>query len=456
MVRKAMIYSTFTMLWCCPYVHAQQNSATANVAGSGTVDYLALWTATSTLGNSVIFQGSAGDVGIGTASPAATLDVNGTVNAATGFNLGGSAFAFGSIASSNAFFGFSGNATMTGTANTAIGVADLEANTSGYENVAVGYGALEHNTTGYLNNATGVGALEANTKGSQNSATGGESLQRNKTGSLDTATGVGSLASNTSGSDNTAEGWQALSENTTGDSNTGAGYGAIGLNTTGGANTSTGMLSLYYNVTGSNNTALGYSAGPDIGSPNLGFATAIGAGAIVSQSNALVLGGPLGSGSAVNVGIGTATPSHVFTIAQGAGQAIADGWSVCSSRRWKTNIQTLQSAMEKVEKLRGVSYDLTATGKHEVGVIAEEVGAVVPEVVTWDSNGKDAQGVDYSRLTALLIEAAKEQQALIRQQQTEIARLALQVKSIQASLPASGPTVASLQNVKAEAWPAHQ
>jgi hypothetical protein len=169
-----------------------------------------------------------------------------------------------------------------------------------------------------------------------------------------------------------------------------------------------------------------------------------------------VLGGPLGSGSAVNVGIGTATPSHVFTIAQGAGQAIADGWSVYSSRRWKTNIQTLQSAMEKVEKLRGVSCDLTATGKHEVGVIAEEVGAVVPEVVTWDSNGKDAQGVDYSRLTALLIEAAKEQQALIRQQQTEIARLALQVKSIQASLPASGPTVASLQNVKAEAWPAHQ
>jgi len=42
------------------------------------------------------------------------------------------------------------------------------------------------------------------------------------------------------------------------------------------------------------------------------------------------------------------------------------------------------------------------------------VGAVVPEVVTFDKNGKDAQGVDYGRLTALLIEATKEQQALIR------------------------------------------
>ncbi|HVO62090.1 MAG TPA: hypothetical protein VMT53_14220 [Terriglobales bacterium] len=42
------------------------------------------------------------------------------------------------------------------------------------------------------------------------------------------------------------------------------------------------------------------------------------------------------------------------------------------------------------------------------------MGAVVPEVVTFDKNGKDAQGVDYGRLTALLIEATKEQQALIR------------------------------------------
>jgi hypothetical protein len=43
-----------------------------------------------------------------------------------------------------------------------------------------------------------------------------------------------------------------------------------------------------------------------------------------------------------------------------------------------------------------------------VGVIAEEAGAVVPEVVTWEENGKDAQSVDYGRLTALLIEAIKE------------------------------------------------
>jgi hypothetical protein len=66
----------------------------------------------------------------------------------------------------------------------------------------------------------------------------------------------------------------------------------------------------------------------------------------------------------------------------GSGTAIADGWSTYSSRRWKTNIHTLHDALGKIEQLRGVSYDLKDPGKHEIGVIAQEVGAVVPEVVS--------------------------------------------------------------------------
>ena len=46
-------------------------------------------------------------------------------------------------------------------------------------------------------------------------------------------------------------------------------------------------------------------------------------------------------------------------------------------------------------------------------MIAEDVGKVVPEVVTYETDGKDARGVDYSRLTALLIEAVKQQQKQI-------------------------------------------
>jgi len=397
-----------------------------------------------TICDSAIFQ-SSGNIGIGTTTPAATLDVNGAVNAATSFDLGGSAFAFGTLSNANAFLGFSGNSTMTGVNNTATGVDALQNNISGYQNTASGYGALQYNTTGFLNTATGVGALQVNTIGQQNTATGTGALQFNLTGNGNTATGTGALHLNTEGGNNTAEGLKALVTNTTGFNNTASGYGALASNTTGSYNTAPGMLALYYNVTGNENTALGYGAGPDINSPNLTNATAIGYQAVVSQSNALVLGSP-----GVNVGIGTATPAYVFTIAQGAGVAWSDGWMVYSSRRWKTNIQTLHGALGKVEQLRGVSYDLQANGKHEVGVIAEEVGAVVPEVVTWDKNGKDAEGVDYSRLTALLIEATKEQQKLIQAQQEQITRLVSQMKTVQTSLKASRRDGSEVHTVKAQ------
>jgi hypothetical protein len=159
-----------------------------------------------------------------------------------------------------------------------------------------------------------------------------------------------------------------------------------------------------------------------------------------------------------NVGIHTRTPSWVLTIAQGAGEAYADGWETYSSRKFKANIQTLDGALAKVEQLRGVSYDLKATGKHEVGVIAEEVGEVVPEVVGWDKNGSEAQGVDYGRLTALLIEATKEQQILIRQQQQQlevqkeqIALLASKMKTMQASMKTGDRVDSEIRTVKTKA-----
>lgn len=122
-----------------------------------------------------------------------------------------------------------------------------------------------------------------------------------------------------------------------------------------------------------------------------------------------------------------------LVVGQGQGLALADGWATYSSRRWKSNIQTLPNALSTVEKLRGVSYTLKATGKHEIGVIAEEVGAVVPEVVTWEANGKDAQSVDYTRLTALLIEATKQQQSEIAALNTKL-RSALEQISSQRTL----------------------
>jgi hypothetical protein len=110
-----------------------------------------------------------------------------------------------------------------------------------------------------------------------------------------------------------------------------------------------------------------------------------------------------------NVGIGVSTTPNILTVQQySSTDPIADSWETYSSRRWKENIEPLDGALDRVLQLQGVSYKWKATGEHDIGLIAEEVGKVVPEVVHYEENGVDAQSVDYARLTALLIEAVKE------------------------------------------------
>ena len=79
-----------------------------------------------------------------------------------------------------------------------------------------------------------------------------------------------------------------------------------------------------------------------------------------------------------------------------------------SDRRKKENIVTVDQALEKVMKLRGVYYtridDETKTRK--VGVIAQEINEVLPEVVEYASD-VDEYGVTYGNITGLLIEAIK-------------------------------------------------
>ncbi len=145
------------------------------------------------------------------------------------------------------------------------------------------------------------------------------------------------------------------------------------------------------------------------------------------------------------VGIQTTTVTNSLTIGQGQGGALADAWYTYSSRRFKTDIQTLPNALDKVEELRGVSYTLKGTGKREIGVIAEEVGKVVPEVVTYEKNGVDAQSVDYTRLTALLIEATKQQQAEIASQRAELTNALHLIKTEQAEIHRQAATISSLK-----------
>jgi len=82
-----------------------------------------------------------------------------------------------------------------------------------------------------------------------------------------------------------------------------------------------------------------------------------------------------------------------------------------SDERLKENVETIEDALEKVKQLRGVEYDHKKTGDHCLGVIAQEVEKIVPDVVYEDALG--VKSVAYQNMVALLIEAVKDQQKQI-------------------------------------------
>ncbi len=93
-----------------------------------------------------------------------------------------------------------------------------------------------------------------------------------------------------------------------------------------------------------------------------------------------------------------------------------------SSRRWKSDIRNIDKPLDKISRLRGVYYtwDQEHGGRHDVGMVAEDVGEVLPEIVGYEKNGVDATGMDYSKLTPLLVEAVN---ALRAEKNAEILEL---------------------------------
>jgi hypothetical protein len=78
-----------------------------------------------------------------------------------------------------------------------------------------------------------------------------------------------------------------------------------------------------------------------------------------------------------------------------------------SSRRFKENIVDLEPTAEKVEKLRPVRYNKIDSEATEIGLIAEEVAELFPEVVTYNENGQPS-GVQYQRLSVILLKTVQE------------------------------------------------
>ncbi|MBC8184461.1 tail fiber domain-containing protein [candidate division KSB1 bacterium] len=97
-----------------------------------------------------------------------------------------------------------------------------------------------------------------------------------------------------------------------------------------------------------------------------------------------------------------------------------------SDVRWKKNIKTITSALDKVNQMRGVKFDWRQdefrnknfAEDTQIGFIAQELEKVVPEFVKTDDEGY--KSVTYANVTALLVEAIKDQQNIIEQQRTAI------------------------------------
>lgn len=110
-------------------------------------------------------------------------------------------------------------------------------------------------------------------------------------------------------------------------------------------------------------------------------------------------------------------------------------WNSTSDAKYKTNVKTIESPLQKVLDLRGVTFNFIDNPNFEKGIrmgfIAQEVLPVIPEVIT---NTEAGYTMQYAPLTALLVEAVKEQQNLINKQEAELQSLKDELNQIRAML----------------------
>jgi hypothetical protein len=224
---------------------------------------------------------------------------------------------------------------------------------------------------------------------------------------------------NTTGYDNAAFGAGSQNMTSTGTQNVSMGSWSLSNITNGAGNTAIGHLALSnLSNTGnsSNNVALGVSAGKLVnGGASLTAASDciyIGRGAVSSADgifNEYVIGaGGIGKGSnTVAIGNSSTTNNYFFGNINASADVIA---YTTSDRRLKDNIKPIEKPLEKLLKLSGNTFtwndkQSTYTG-NDVGVIAQEVEEVFPEIVETRDSGYKA--VKYEKLVPLLIESIKE------------------------------------------------
>ena len=153
----------------------------------------------------------------------------------------------------------------------------------------------------------------------------------------------------------------------------------------------------------------GFASNTEAGGKYGGYFVAAGYGGLGVQGQADDGTGVRGfAGGSTGIGVSGDGGQYDF-YADGPGT----NYGSASSIRWKSDVRAIDEPLGKVARLRGVyfNWDAEHGGRYDVGMIAEEVGKVLPEIVDYEENGIDAVGMDYSKLTPLLVEAIKELKA---------------------------------------------
>jgi len=305
--------------------------------------------------------------------------------------------------------------------NTAEGQDALLDLTSGLYNTAVGLFSLRSNTTGNFNTAIGAGTLLFNT-GEQNTATGAAALLNNTTGTSNTAMGEAALFGNTTGASNTAVGAGVLLTNTTGNANTALGLDALSSNTTGNNNTAIGEDVLNSNTTGSGNTVAGF---------NSGFA-------VTTANNVICIGASV-AGANVN---DSCYIGSIFGQTSSGGTAVfIDSnnklGTTTSSRRFKEDIKAMDKVSEALFSLKPVSFhykkEIDPASTSQLGLVAEEVEKVNPDLVVRDKEGKP-YSVRYDQVNAMLLNEFLKEHRKVEQLEKQVELLTAGLQKVSAQL----------------------
>jgi len=233
-------------------------------------------------------------------------------------------------------------------------------------------------------------------------------LDAGTTGSANTFIGRAAGYYNT-GYYNTFLGDSAGYSNTTGHYNTFLGDYAGVSNTTGNYNTFLGDYAGYSNTTGYRNVFLGYQAGyNETGSDRLYIHNS-------DSTSPLIYGDFNGRTIQINGSLN-----------------IADA-SAASDISFKRDIKPLEGSLEKVTSLKGVSFawrtdqypEKGFRDGRQIGLIAQDVEKVLPELVKTDKDGK--KSLSYDKLTAVLVEAVKAQQKEIAAQEARLEKQAAEI-----------------------------